>query len=981
MRIKEFETNGFGCLKGSYQFGSSPSTLIIEKNEKGKSTFVAGILAALYGLDENGSQGLTERERFRPMKWKGFDVSLTIQIGEREYRIVRDFKAGTVGIWDKRTGQEITSEFKKDNGQVMIGEGLIDLSREGFLKTSLIRQYEIQDLSETSHIAEKIEAMIDSLSGDATVRQAVALLTKARDHYRDNRPVGKEIELLSQQLKDHQREWEALEKERDILDEKVVRLLELGQRSDQLRDSVDRVDYAAMLSKEKALEQRISQSEENKANLKKLQTELESLGDISSFPSGREKELTEGVQARALLNKRIKTLKGDLDQTRKRMGSADKRITEEFKAVESLTEKDYTEISSLMKALQKDLLALPKVRKAYDTEEKLMAQEGYPLKDYFSLKKTVGKITPEEKTDLMRYQKGSEIKKIEIKSLKRDIHVHEEKVAGTEAGLRRRQKSKNRAILFGVFLVLLGAVSYALGTNPLEGMGIEIPVDWLMVQGTVGAIGLLAILWGVLGGHRGRKRNVQALSHSMESFETLLAKKNEIEKQLEEEWAKMEKVALRCGLASPDMLSEELRRFELLEERTIKVRELAAHLREITSRIGQNRSKLAVYMKNAGDNPEKASSAHMVQFYKRLETCRKVRSERNTARDRLTELEGQFQEAQKERKKKGDLIVSILDESQIVWNEDGDKAINEFKEKQQKFHRFVQLRDQLIPQAQGDQIPEDTYKGIVSDLKDIEAAMRKIERRHPEVMTSASQGDPSSDNTMQDKKREMERISEERQGLSNEITQFLEHYREGIATVEKEMEICQRNLEKAAFFEETTELAIHHLESLRSEQHVRWAEFLNQNANTVLSRLNPNCKSVEIKPNLSFSIHHRELQTTLDQTHVNGLLSVGARDQIYLALRLAVSQYLSASGSHLPFILDDALITADDDRFVNTMNFVLKELSERHQVIILTCHEKRHQWWLDHIPKGCKDRIRISRLAPSTSGPRRAEPRRLPASA
>jgi hypothetical protein len=44
------------------------------------------------------------------------------------------------------------------------------------------------------------------------------------------------------------------------------------------------------------------------------------------------------------------------------------------------------------------------------------------------------------------------------------------------------------------------------------------------------------------------------------------------------------------------------------------------------------------------------------------------------------------------------------------------------------------------------------------------------------------------------------------------------------------------------------------------------------------------------------------------------------------------------------------------------MNFVTKELTENHQIVILTCHEKRHQWWLDHIPKGHRNRVQISRL-------------------
>ena len=124
MRIKKFETNGFGCLKGSYRFGSQPSTLIIEKNENGKSTLVAGILAALYGLEGNGLQTLPEKERFRPLRSKGFDVTLSIQVGKREYRIKRDFNTETVSVWDEKTGQEVTTEFKGEDGEVRIGEAL-----------------------------------------------------------------------------------------------------------------------------------------------------------------------------------------------------------------------------------------------------------------------------------------------------------------------------------------------------------------------------------------------------------------------------------------------------------------------------------------------------------------------------------------------------------------------------------------------------------------------------------------------------------------------------------------------------------------------------------------------------------------------------------------------------------------------------------------------------------------------------------------
>lgn len=967
MRIKKFETNGFGCLKGSYELGSLPSTLIIEKNEKGKSTFVAGILAALYGLDGNSVYGLQERERFRPMKWEGFDVTLSLQIGEREYRIVRDFNTDSVGIWDEKSDQEITSEFTKENGQVMIGESLIDLSRDGFLKTSLIRQNEIQRLNEPSHIADKIEAMIDTLSGDATARQALALLAQARDRYRDNTSLESEIDHLREKLKNYQNQWEGLEKERGILDERAARLLELGERRDDLRACLDRRQYAALVSQKEVLEGKISQYEEKKGYLQNLESEMESLRDIASFPCDREKDLTDAIDALTVIDKRIQALKADLEGTRKRIEATDRRINQEFKPLESLTEEELSDVSPLMKSLQKDLSTLPEVRRVSDTDKKLIIEEGYSLKDYPDLKKKVGRITEEEKSNVMRYQEAFGIKKNEIRAVKRDIRMEEEKAERTENELRRARKSKIRAVLFGGFLILLAAGSYALERSPFQTILVGFPIDLLMLQVACGAGGLFAVLTGLIRGWRGRKEKMKAWAGSLERIEALLVKKDEMEKQLEGEMARMEELAHRCGLRSPEELSEKLKQFEHLDERTANLRTLLARSKEIRSRFVENRSKLAGYMKKAGQKVKERSWADMVRFYKRVEVYPKVRSERNRAQQKFGELDEAIREGEREKKEKSDRIASILNKSRIVWDGKGDKATREFREKLQRFHRFVRIRDELIPQAQLDQIPKETYESIVSALDGVKASMMKIETRYPEVKTDASHTPTTSDDTVEDGKAEMERISEERQGLRNQIVQFLERHGGEMARLQREMENCQKRLERAEFFDGVAKLAIQYLESVRRELHHRCAEFLNQRANAVLCHLIPVCDSIEVHPDLSFSISHRGLRTTLDQTHVDGLLSVGARDQIYLALRLAISQYLSASGIHLPFILDDALITSDDDRFVDTMNFVLKELTENHQVIILTCHEKRHQWWLDHVTKDHRNRIQVSKLQDETS--------------
>ena len=71
-------------------------------------------------------------------------------------------------------------------------------------------------------------------------------------------------------------------------------------------------------------------------------------------------------------------------------------------------------------------------------------------------------------------------------------------------------------------------------------------------------------------------------------------------------------------------------------------------------------------------------------------------------------------------------------------------------------------------------------------------------------------------------------------------------------------------------------------------------------------------------------------------------LSAGARDQLYLAARLALVDVITG-GNYLPLILDDPLVHFDPFRRENTRN-LLKEVSKKHQVILLSCHDYYDEW-------------------------------------
>jgi uncharacterized protein YhaN len=64
-------------------------------------------------------------------------------------------------------------------------------------------------------------------------------------------------------------------------------------------------------------------------------------------------------------------------------------------------------------------------------------------------------------------------------------------------------------------------------------------------------------------------------------------------------------------------------------------------------------------------------------------------------------------------------------------------------------------------------------------------------------------------------------------------------------------------------------------------------------------------------------------------------LSQGARDQIYLAVRLALVDLLSG-GEAQPVFLDDPFVHFDPDRRARALDLV-REFALKHQVVIFTC--------------------------------------------
>ena len=77
------------------------------------------------------------------------------------------------------------------------------------------------------------------------------------------------------------------------------------------------------------------------------------------------------------------------------------------------------------------------------------------------------------------------------------------------------------------------------------------------------------------------------------------------------------------------------------------------------------------------------------------------------------------------------------------------------------------------------------------------------------------------------------------------------------------------------------------------------------------------------------------------------LLSQGAADQLYLAVRLAICGMVLPEEKHVPLILDDALVSFDDRRLRAALDVLLAE-SEQRQILLFTCQTRERDYLAGH---------------------------------
>jgi len=297
MNIKKIHINNFGRLSDFEISFESSMNIIYGKNEQGKSTLMAFIMAIFYGLSGNSRKDLSENPRKKYMTWGKSEISGFIEFvhNKRTYRIERSFgitpSKDTMQILDLVTNNKIPVSIKKDPGEIFF-----DMNQDSFEKSVFIGQIGsviYPGKSSGNEIIQRMQNLVSSADETNSYSDVSKNITSAMEKIKSK---GGKIGILDKiyaneiNLSDRKHLALKLEEEKSNIKNSYENLLkqkkDTGQKKNELENKLKNIILTKKHEKVKAAESNYKSAESDfNAEREKL-SELE----INSENSVTEKE-------------------------------------------------------------------------------------------------------------------------------------------------------------------------------------------------------------------------------------------------------------------------------------------------------------------------------------------------------------------------------------------------------------------------------------------------------------------------------------------------------------------------------------------------------------------------------------------------------------------------------------------------------------------------------------------------------------------
>lgn len=970
MKIERLHLIGFGKWRNCFvAFDPEKANLLIEENEFGKSTILAAIVAALYGFpprERTTDDALSEKETFRPDDGGPYRVTLEVRVPtpQKEWvllRIWRDFERGQVQVFNlSEGGKDITGEFVRRRGETDVGGVLLDLSREQFVNTCLVRQGALQEFSDLRQLTERLQQIADTEAGRHTAARAIQALERALREFPSAR-MGKgplqietEIRRTQQELTRIRSELKRLDEERHRLEPDLQRIRELEQRIEQARRRYRVAQYLRERAELGEIEHERKRREELEQRKRALNDERESLSLYETVSADWLDDMERRLEEWKQLARDRENIAREWERDRNRLAEIQAQQAE-LRSLAAFTQEDRDALCALVSRYEELGLAISQTREHMRAEEEALARRGIRREEFEQLRACVGALTPEVRRHIREaHARAHELERA-CRLAEEQAKEHRDLCDHIARERERQRRQANRAFT----LALLGASS-ALIAYFLESDSAAI---------------LLALL-ALLGLSLGLIRRYTARTHRASEWERARAAGQRAREELERArdahrglYEEIRPLLNRTGHESLDALLEACDRFDRLVHELSSYIWQRARLQELEREQQEKQDRLREFLHRAGRPDIEPTPEALAVLIEDLDRLFELKQQQERYESEIARRSVELQDLQDQQRKQCQQILQRLREAcaaDLPEDELSPEQLEEIlRQLRKKWERLKEVRREL-------QATEQALNGLrpLSELdqrrRDLRERLRQQEAEDPALASLSPERSPQA------YADEAARWSTQEREAQKELSDLRVHIAAALHRLETERPKLlehERELERhrahVQNFKEAVERARDVFQYIASQIHGEWSNALTYLSQKLLAELNTDYEALYFDPTLRVRVSLKDQGKVLQPNQMRSQLSFGVREQLNLILRVAVSRYLSHDRL-LPLILDEPFAHSDDKRFARLMRLLIEDLAREHQVILASCHRQRHEWFRAQDPSLFDQRVHLCQVIPSS---------------
>jgi DNA repair exonuclease SbcCD ATPase subunit len=961
VRILRLQADGFGRLRGEWRFPTDRVALMVDENERGKSTLVAAIEAALYGLeaDRRRDKVLTPLDRWRPWDGGSYRVELEVSCRGETYTIRRDFGAERVEVWTA-SGQDVTEEFREGKDEFPVGQKLLGLGVAEFEKCALVRQRDLDGVvppderaRRASTLHARLESAVDTRVGDANAAEALGVLEQALRNYtsaelESTLNVENAIKRLQVKRDTLATDLHALEQDFQEIAAAAEELAGLDGQEQSRREAIQRLESRRRAARVAEWKHELDEHEGHATELAQLRAERQSLEAAASLPHTTEAELRETVARHLEAKRNLESLDARRRQVTSRAREAAEAEMAQFAALQDFTAQEADRCVALAADLRRVAAEDRRLRdEAFRSRDRLAAKGFDPGRMQW-LTQRFGGLAP-DRLKVLREQSGVALAyQTEVAGLEQTRTDCTETLRAIDQ-LRASRKLPGWVLIsLAVAAVVAGGVGLAMGAVPL-------PFVVLLGFGVLGAASGAVLLT------RAAKARAEERAEALRRLSQAQHRLNLLKEERARSEVELDALAAELRYRDRVDLLREWHEYARLLEENEPALQAEGRLKELQEqRQRASEEGRALLARAGGGEPEPAALERLASGI-RLALA---------AREKLAASEGDDPTWVEEKRQLAEMVSSLqeralrlLESVGLAYDPEQDwpAHIEKVAERMRGTERCRVLDQELIPRLERRLLPAERAAELRAQ---IEAAGEAAAETAGSSLEHEKQIEPL--------RQELDELQTRRQQLRDRVGARYDQYFARRPGLVEEIQRLDRALERARRFAEAVQLARDTLQAVAVETHRRWADFLNQRAARLLAAVGTRIEQLRFGEDLDFSVKLEGGQQVV-RPKADLQLSAGARDQLFLAVRLAVSEYLSRGEVRLPLLLDDPLASSDDERARAAFALLADEVSRQHQVILLTCHRARFEALAARDPQRFAERVQwieVYRPAAEGAGPR-----------